>query len=99
MVIWSEPAKEDLRTTYDYIARDSLVYADQVINNIIETSETLNDFPDIGRVVPEINDKKIRELLIYSYRIIYENIENNSIVHAVIHGKRDFSEAYQPNKM
>ena len=98
MVIWSEPAKEDLRIIYDYIAHDSLVYAQQVVNNIIEKSETLKDFPAIGRIVPEVNDDNIRELFIYSYRIIYENSNNYTIVHAVIHGKRDFNEAFKYDK-
>jgi addiction module RelE/StbE family toxin len=98
MVIWSEPAKEDLRTIYEYIAHDSPVYAHQVVNNIIEKSETLKDFPAIGRIVPETNDDDIRELIIYSYRIIYENAKNDSIIHAVIHGKKDFNNSFEYSK-
>jgi toxin ParE1/3/4 len=66
VVIWSEPARNDLRQIYDYIADDSKYYAEEVVSSIIEKTETLDDFPEIGRVVPEFMDKNIRELLIYS---------------------------------
>jgi len=98
MVAWSEPAKEDLKIIYDYIQHDSPHYAQQVISNIIEKTETLIDFPEIGRVVPEIDENNIREVFIYSYRIIYEISNKEIIIHAVIHGKRDFNEILNSNK-
>ena len=72
MVRWSNPAKIDLRQIYDYIAKDSRLYARKVALEIVEKSEKLNAFPEVGRIVPEIGDPNIRELLIYSYRLIYE---------------------------
>lgn len=41
MVIWSIPAKEDLKKIYDYIARDSKYYACKVSQEIVEKSEKL----------------------------------------------------------
>ncbi len=87
MVIWSGPAKKSLNQIYYFIAQDSEHYADKVINRIVQESEKLQDFPKIGRVVPEINTDNIRELIIYSYRLIYE-IDNNINILALIHGKR-----------
>lgn len=91
MVEWSEPAKKDLRQIHDYIAEDSRFYAKKVINEIVEKSESLNDFPQIGRVVPEIEDPNIRELFIYSYRLIYETLPENLTILAIVHSKRDFN--------
>ena len=59
MVIWSIPAKEDLKKIYDYIARDSKYYARKVSQEIVEKSEKLNNFPEIGRIVPEIDEPNI----------------------------------------
>ena len=73
MVIWSEPAKDDLKQIHEFIARESVYYAEKVISTLITKSEPLNEFPGMGRVVPELMDKSIRELLVYSYRLIYEN--------------------------
>ena len=95
MVKWTSPAKMDLKKIYDYIAEDSKYYARQVAQDIVEKTEGLNDFPEIGRIVPEINDKKIRELIIYSYRLIYEVKNDDVDILAIIHGKRDFFSAYK----
>ena len=69
MVIWSFTAKEDLKIIHDYIAKDSKVYAKKVVERIVETTEKLNEFPNIGRMVPEIDSHTVRELIIYSYRL------------------------------
>lgn len=90
MVKWSLPAKIDLRQIHDYIARDSKFYAKKVSLEIIEKSEKLNSFPEIGRIVPEIGDPSIRELLIYSYRLIYEIFTDKVEVLALIHSKQNF---------
>ena len=91
MVIWSIPAKQDLKKIYDYIARDSKYYAEKVSEDILERSEKLNEFPEIGRIVPEIGEVNIREVLVYSYRLIYEISSDKIEVLALIHCKQDFS--------
>lgn len=91
MVKWTTPAKLDLKQIHDYIARDSKFYAQKVSLEIVEKSEKLKIFPEIGRVVPEIGDPNIRELIIYSYRLIYEVFPDKVEILALIHGKRDFS--------
>jgi toxin ParE1/3/4 len=91
MVIWSTPARNDLKQIYDYIAKDSKYYATNVVEKIITKAENINEFPEIGRVVPEIGDENVRELIIYSYRLIYEVVPDNVQILAIIHGKRDFS--------
>jgi len=89
-VIWSDPSKQDLRQIYEFIAKDSTFYAQKVVSAIVEKSETLNIFPYMGRIVPERNEERIRELLIYSYRMIYQiNLENIEIL-TLVHSKKDF---------
>ena len=60
MVKWSVPARNDLKQIHDYIANDSKYYAQNVIQEIVAKIESLNDFPEIGRVVPEISNQNIR---------------------------------------
>lgn len=93
MVRWSLPAKEDLRRIHDYISIDSKFYAKKISQDIVEKTETLNDFPKCGRVVPEIGDPNIREIIIYSYRLVYEINSTVIEVLGIIHGKQDFSSA------
>lgn len=48
MVNWTCPAKLDLRDIHDYIARDSKYYAQKVSQDIVDKSEKLSLFPEIG---------------------------------------------------
>lgn len=91
MVKWSIPAKLDLKSIHDYIARDSKYYAKKVSQDIIEKTEILNNFPEIGRIVPEIDDTNIREIFIYSYRLIYEVLPTDILILTLIHGRRNFT--------
>ena len=91
MVKWTTPAKLDLKDIHNYIARDSKYYAEKVSQGIIDKSDMLKHFPEIGRIVPEIDDPNIREIVIYSYRLIYEVISDGVQVLALIHGKRNFT--------
>lgn len=71
-----------------YIEKDSPFYAKAVVSKFFEKAEALINFSELGRVVPEINEKSIREIFVYSYRLIYK-VENNEIlIIAVVHGKR-----------
>ena len=71
-IVWTEPAVEDLRELHAYIARDSEMYASGFVERIIMAAERLIDYPTVGRVVPETNDKSIREIL---YQRIVLSIE------------------------
>ena len=91
MVTWSKPAELDLKQIFQYIAMDSRSYAKKVVENIVEKSMSLDSSPRRGRVVPEINDPNIREIFIYSYRLMYQITGDNIYILGVIHGKRDFT--------
>ena len=91
MVKWTTPAKLDLKDIHDYIAKGSKYYAQKVSEDIVAKSENLKHFPKIGRIVPEIDDPNIRELFVYSYRLIYEVLPNGVQVLALIHSKRNFT--------
>jgi toxin ParE1/3/4 len=91
MVTWSKPAEKDLKQIFEYIARDSIFYAKKVVKNIVEKSMSLESSPRRGRMVPEINDPDIREIFIYSYRLMYQISPDNIYILGVIHAKRDFT--------
>ena len=84
-IIWSKCALEDLRSIFDFIARDSLQYANKQVDRIIERVNILHKFQKAGRVVPEFENDSIRELLEGQYRIVYEIFPNNLISIISIH--------------
>jgi toxin ParE1/3/4 len=85
---WSPEAVEDLESIAEYIGKDSQYYAKAVVNKILSSTQNLETFPYIGRMVPEISNENIRERFVYSYRLIYKIEKIEILVVAVIHGKR-----------
>jgi len=93
MVKWTKHAKSQLRHIHDYIAQDSPLYAKRVSEALVKKTIGLDELPRKGRMVPELNEDAVRELGLYSYRILYEIKSDNLIeVLAVIH-KRQHLEA------
>jgi plasmid stabilization system protein ParE len=80
-----------LRHIHDYIAHDSPLYAKRVSEAMVRKTVGLDELPYQGRKVPELNEEYIRELGLYSYRIIYEIKTDHVEILAVIHKRRDFA--------
>jgi toxin ParE1/3/4 len=87
-VVWSPRALADVEAIASHIAADSHFYANAVVRRIVALARSLSYFPLAGRKVPEFDDETIRELLAYSYRIIYVVESGYVTIAAVIHGKR-----------
>ncbi len=91
MVIWTTPARGDLKHIHDFIAEDSTYYAKKVTQDIREKTDILNTVINIGKTVPEIGKPEIKELHIYSYRVIYEIRNEAAHILTVIHQRKNFS--------
>ncbi len=89
MVKWTDHAKTQLRHIHDYIAQDSKLYAKRVTEALINKTIILNELPHIGHIVQELNIETVRELSLYSYRILYEIKPTHIDVLAVIHKRQD----------
>jgi toxin ParE1/3/4 len=87
-LIWSPEAADDLEDITAFIARDSPSYARAVARKVLATTRSIQQFPDIGRVVPELNNQSVRERFVYSYRVIYKIEPKRVLVVAILHGKR-----------
>ena len=87
-IIWSQESLDDIDSIAEYISRDSIYYAQQVVDQIFTAGELLMDNPMAGRKVPELSLDAIRERFIFSYRLIYEVSAEEVNIIAVIHGKR-----------
>ena len=88
---WTDPAVSDLDNLHDYIARDSAEYADAFVERLIMSAEQLCSFPSSGRVVPEAKDRRVREISVESYRIIYRVKAGVVQILTVVHGARDLT--------
>jgi plasmid stabilization system protein ParE len=89
-VVWTEYARDGLDEVLSFIAQDSPASARVVAQDFIEATSNLSTLTERGRVVPELQDPRIRELLIHSYRIIYEVRHKDVRILALVHQARDF---------
>ena len=83
-VSWSPEALDDVDAIAAYIAKDSPFYASAVVQKILDTAQSLGNFPNLGPIAPEIGEPEFRERFVYSYRVAAEQV----LVVAVIHGRR-----------
>ena len=97
-VIWSYEATDDLATLADYIAKDSSFYAAAFTQQILDISCSLNEFSERGRIVPELGNPNIRELLIREYRLIYNIEQSRVVILALVHGARDLKALWEKEK-
>lgn len=89
MVKWSKTSRDAIKDIHDFIARDSKHYAKIVTRKIADYVNELVEFPKKGRIVPERNDENLREIIIYSYRVIYRIMGEDIFVINVLHGRQN----------
>lgn len=87
-VIWTSQAVQDVEAIRDYVARDSAHYASLLAERLVSSVEHLARHPQSGRMVPEIGDRDLREVLVGSYRIIYEQCDGGLRILTVFHAAR-----------
>jgi len=87
-ILWSPLAIDRISEIAEYIARDNPTAAEDWIHTIFAKVDQLSGFPESGRIVPEINNQKIRELIHGNYRIIYRIDEKRLSVLTVRHVKQ-----------
>ena len=87
-ILWSPLAVERASEIVDYIAQDNPEAADKWIHTVFSKVEQLRSHPEMGRMVPEINEQQFRELIYGNYRIVYR-IETEKIsILTIRHGKQ-----------
>ena len=70
-LIWSPTARLDLQDLLAYIAEDDPVAARNFARGVFGAIERLAEFPESGRVVPEFNERTLREIIRHPCRIVY----------------------------
>ncbi len=89
-VIWTEPALSNLNEIADYIALDKFSAAQRLIQQIFSSVERLEQFPESGRIPPELEHSRYREIIVGPCRIFYrsDNEQNKVYILYVMRGER-----------
>lgn len=91
-VNWTASARAQLRDIHSFIASSSPRYATKMVDRLTRRSQQIAAFLRSGRIVPEANDVNIREVIEGPYRIIYDLLEGEIDIIAVVHGARQWPE-------
>ena len=76
-------AQDDLREIVAFIARNNQARAESFGDMLYEKAMSLGNHPMMGRVVPELHDDAIREIIHGAYRIICEVFANPEMITAL----------------
>ncbi len=85
LVNWTEQSIEDIEAIANYIALHSPKFASLQVNRFFEKTEILETQSFIGRIVPEVKNKMIREIILGNYRIIYKIVSPARIDILTVH--------------
>ena len=98
-VIFTPQSLEDLKAIVSFIAKDNPPRARSFGNELIDRALSVSVFPERGRVVSEIDDPAVREIIHGSYRIIYEIRSSAESIYILRfwHGARGEPQLKSPN--
>ncbi|MEC4768051.1 type II toxin-antitoxin system RelE/ParE family toxin [Halomonas sp. CUBES01] len=87
-VIWTEPALQELDAIAEYIALDNPAAASHLVAEVFDKIERLEDFPQYGRIPPELTNSVYREVVIPPCRIFYREDGKRVLVLYVMREER-----------
>jgi toxin ParE1/3/4 len=91
-LVWSPLADGQVDDALAFIEADNPVAALAWLERLLERVKSLTDYPDSGRVVPELQRDDIREVLVVPYRVMYRRGADVVEIAAIRHEARDFDE-------
>ena len=90
-VVWTDESLDDLEAIGVYHDRTSPPYARALVRRLFDSVQVLERHPRIGRIVPELANEDVRELLVDGYRIVYRLRGNRIEVSVILHGRQEAS--------
>lgn len=92
-IVWTAPAADDLEAAVEFIARDSEAYARTLAQLVVETAESLSQFPNRGHRLRDPKLSRFRELLVGSYGLVYLVQRQRVLIAGILHGHRSLERA------
>ncbi len=87
-VRWAIQASVDLDSIVEFINKDSPQYARLFVVDIFQAVDRIAEFPKSGRIVPEVNDPAVREIILGNYRLVYRLKQAHAELLTIYHGAR-----------
>ncbi len=91
---WTPQALDDIEAICEFIAKDAPRYSQLFATQVFDSAERIEAFPMSGRIVPEVGQQNIREIILGNYRIIYRILDPEIQVLTVYHSARLLDPSY-----
>jgi plasmid stabilization system protein ParE len=89
-VVWALRAQRAVDDALAHIAEDSPQAAADLAAQVTDRADSLATLSERGRIVPELADPSLRELIVGPYRLLYEVHETEVQIVGFLHGRQDF---------
>ncbi len=96
MIIWTPRARADLKAIYEHIAKDAPLNAKTVTQAIVHKTQKVLQIPLVGKKVVEVADDNLREISLYSWRILYYIQHDKVYVLTLVHKRRNLQASEIP---
>jgi toxin ParE1/3/4 len=87
-VHWTELASAQLDEAMAYIARDRPAAAARWLEHLLESADSLSQFPDRAPLADEAKRDDVRDLVVSPYRIIYRCDPDAVYITMVLHERQ-----------
>ncbi|MEQ1635720.1 MAG: type II toxin-antitoxin system RelE/ParE family toxin [Methylococcales bacterium] len=87
---WSERSVNDLIAIQNYIAQNNPQMAKEWIAKLRQRARSAAETALVGRIVPEFNQKDLREVFLGNYRIVYRVYDDGILILTVFEGHQLF---------
>lgn len=82
---WTNEALANLREIKQYIAHDSVYYAQRTVHYIIESCKLLHKHPEAGRAIMKQDGFVLRRINVKSYMVVYTYHQDEVFIVAIVH--------------
>lgn len=76
---WTKLANEDIQNIIEFLSSQSEPLAKIVVQKMVSKIDLLEFFPNLGRLVLELDYKNVREIIVSNYRVVYHIVSNDRI--------------------
>lgn len=88
---WTPQAETQVDEIAEYLRSRSPTRAFQWVSGLMELTDQLERFPELGRMIPELQNPALRELIFEKkYRVMYRVTASTVEILAVKHGSQKF---------
>ncbi|SBS30406.1 Toxin RelE2 [Marinomonas aquimarina] len=88
-IVWTDPALSDLNEVAEYIALENEAAAKALVQRVFSIVERLANFPESGRIPPELNHLSYREVVVPPCRVFYKYETDQVLILFLMRQERD----------